>query len=274
MQPIIYLFNETILFIGDIPPNDWHAIPVETIATHLAGEFSVQSHCGQQLPMTSIYWPASMERKTKYNDGEVLAYFMFPRYLNIFTKLEGSLNQVWSVNDEVRYEMVREQQWIALLKEAYRFRLDAETVKGRINDIFSDQGQNNLFDYNHCRLDPRIRQLIQLLKEEVACNREIDFSAHLGLSEQHLRRLFKETVGCSIAQYKTHLRMCLVVLLKSQGHNVTESTAGAGFYDLSHADKQHKKVYGISTAYTLSRSDVVVDEQVCLEQFLGNKVAV
>lgn len=267
MQSLIYIFNETILFIGRIPPNQLHANPVDTLATNLDANYLVHdADNGAPAHAQSLYWPGAMPRKTEYDSEDVLSYFMFPKHLSVATLLRQRMQ--WSLKGgELGVGIEQQTAWVALLKKIYQERPETGVVKQRLNQFFGMPDDHDLFSADCRQADCRVTKALQLIKEELIYNSDKNYAEVVGLSEQHLRRLFRDYVGTSLGRYKIHLRMLILVVLKARGMNFTDSAVGVGFYDLSHSEKTHKSTFGISQANTLSVSELKVDDGVGADVF-------
>lgn len=267
MQPVIYLFGETILFIGCIPPNQWHAIPVETLSTNISADFRVQTGFGSEHNMKSIHWPSGLVRNTCYEPSDVLSYMIFPAHLNLYSYIDNTVTRKWPANPDVRYQMKREAEWVDLLTKLYEERPSAEHAKQLINQLLSPANSQCLFEPSDCRTDPRTRKAVKYVREQVILGKNSDIAERLNISQQHLNRLFRKDLHCSLGLYRAHLMMIGTVVLKSQGLSVTQSAIGAGFYDLSHAEKRHKQAYGIAIASTIAKSDLRVEKRLLDELY-------
>ncbi len=265
MQPLFYAFNDTILFIGPIPPNDWHPIPVETLATNLNNHFNVWKLDGSTRPATSLYWPSSVVRKTSYKKGDLLAFFMFPNYLPVAQITRYKMQQRFETID-AWHQIENESAWVKLLNRIYLEKPEADTAKAWLNN-FLNNSEHCLFSLTEKSIDTRIYQAITLIKEQIVYGSDIELAEQFNLSEQHLRRLFKKEVGTSISNYKIHLQILFMAILKSQGHTLTASSNGVGFYDLAHVDKRHKRIYGISASHTIIKSEIKVDSSLSMDSF-------
>lgn len=267
MQSVIYIFNETILFIGRIPPNQLHANPVDTLATNLNADYLVHdADNGQPAHAQCLYWPGAMPRKTEYDSEDVLSYFMFPKHLSVAALLRQRMQ--WSLKGgKLGVEIEQQTAWVELLQKIYRERPEPDVVKQLFNQFLGMPDEHDLFAADCRQADGRVIKALQLVKEELIYNSDTNYAEVVGISEQHLRRLFRHYVGTSLGRYKIHLRMLILVVLKARGLNFTDSAVGVGFYDLSHSEKTHKSTFGISQANTLSVSELKVDEDVGMEVF-------
>jgi len=249
-MPLIYTFNDALLFIGNLPANTWHSIPVDTIAINLNKPFTVLSTDGSTEELNSLYWPAGTQRKTEYHQDDILVFLMFPAYINLSSYPKYFQSQ-WSSNSAVKCNLSNEDELKEILLRLYEERPDVNVAKQWLNAISINQNKVDLFETKTDWLDPRVESKINHLKTNILLDESDQTSEIAEISPQHMGRLFNKEVGCSVVQYKKHLRMVAAALMKTYGFNVSESVQGVGFFDLSHAEKAHKNSYGISIANTL-----------------------
>jgi len=260
MKSVVYLFQDVILFIGRLPPNAVHSIPVETLSTNLDGDFRVMDDTGQYTQMKTCYWRAGVSRITEYEPSDRLAFMLFPNYLEMAPVLQKKM-QFNCDKNTVAYGIEQEEVWVRFLSDIYHTRPSIDAVKLNINKILGDDFNVSLFNMSAV-LDERIKQAIHLLKQEVTYGQHTELHKALGISASHLRRLFKAKLGNSMSQYRMHLKILSAALLKSDGNDLTQSAYGAGFYDLPHLNKLHKKGYGVPIASTISQSDIIVEHDI------------
>lgn len=254
-KSIIYVLKEAILFIGKIPPNDWHSIPVETIACNLTGEFSPECKAGTMPPAKTLYWPSGICRKTEYAKEDVLVFFMFPGYLKISKLMKQAMNQTLIAN--VSSTIQNESKLLDIFMQAYQERLPSTALKNKMTGFFNLDNTSDLFS---CRpeIDSRVIKFSTFAQTQSLENYD-DFIKSLDISKKHFSRIFKNSVATTVSQYKTHYMLREVLLLINQGLNLTTSSIGAGFYDVAHIYKTHLKSYGIAYSETALNSDIVVD---------------
>jgi len=258
-KPIIYTFNDAILFIGNIPTNTWHSIPVDTISINLNEPFNVLSPNGSNEKLSSLYWPAGVKRKTEYKQDDILMFLMFPRYMNLSSIFPQHFKSHWSFNTAVKCNLSNEDEFKEILLRLYQERPDVNLAKQWLNNISINQNKIDLFGNKTEWLDSRVERKIHHIKSNILLGESEQTSGITEISPQHLGRLFNKQIGCSVVQYKKHLRMVAAALIKAYGYNVSESIQGVGFFDLSHAEKAHQSSYGISTANTLKASTIKAD---------------
>jgi AraC-like DNA-binding protein len=98
-------------------------------------------------------------------------------------------------------------------------------------------------------LEPRVRVILRILGEQEArshwCLR--DAASLLGLSQEHLQRLFKREVGVPFRQYLRRSRIeAAAEMLKSNALSIKETAVASGYNDVSNFHRDFKRVYGLS----------------------------
>lgn len=254
-KSIIYVLKEGILFIGKIPPNDWHSIPVETIACNLTGTFSPQCKEGAMPTAKTLYWPSGVCRKTEYAEEDILVFFMFPGYLKIAKLIQEKMSKTLleNVGSTIEYE----NDFLNIFRQAYHERLSLLELKKKLVGFFELENTVDLFS-TRPEIDSRIKQF-STFAQTPSLDGLDDFFKNLTISKKHFSRIFKNNSGASVSQYKTHHMLRTAVLLIHQGQNMTESSIGAGFYDVAHIYKTHLKSYGVAYSQTVLNSDILID---------------
>lgn len=267
-QPLVYLFNDAILFIGRVPIGELHATPVNSLVASLQERISFQAAGENSDIVRCIYLPGGAKRKLIGSDDLLLSCLTFPKYLRIARRVEQKMRHNWSTAGGI-YDMDGESEWIRIMEYLYLNRPEAGSAYGAIRNFYG--AGESLFEPEYETMDIRVREAIRLIKQQVANEQKSDIAGQLGVSSQHLRRLFKQSVGVGLAKYTTHVRMMSLVILRNDGLSVTEAIAGAGFYDASHCDKRHRESYGISPSYTLSVCDTRVHADVSLQHLFERR---
>ena len=96
-------------------------------------------------------------------------------------------------------------------------------------------------------LDPRIAALqerLRALPEKRAVPGEA--AAALGLSESHLRHLFRKETGVSFRRYLLWLRLGDAMARALSGTPLTEAAHAAGFADSAHLSRTCREMFGIN----------------------------
>jgi len=156
-----------------------------------------------------------------------------------------------------------EDEWLDIFMKAYQERLSPAEFKKKLSTFFNLENPNSIFKPIP-EADSRVIKFSNSA-QELPPEQLDEFIDSFPISKQHFRRIFKRDAGATISQYKIHHMMLSIVLFKTLGQSMTDSSISAGFYDISHAYKSHLNAYGISYASTLSSSDIFIDHDLlCL----------
>jgi transcriptional regulator GlxA family with amidase domain len=96
------------------------------------------------------------------------------------------------------------------------------------------------------QFSPILRQSITLIEDNIADPLTVpEIADHLGLSQRQLERLFHRSLGCSIVQFGTLVRLQHArVLLIATKLSVREIATATGFNSLSHFASAFRKCFG------------------------------
>ena len=76
-------------------------------------------------------------------------------------------------------------------------------------------------------------------------------AAELGLSAEHVRKLFRQQVGMTLSSYQSWVRLYQVAVgaceaqQRGQSHSATELVGAGGFYDASHASRAIRRYFDL-----------------------------
>ncbi|WP_342476448.1 AraC family transcriptional regulator [Paenibacillus sp. FSL H7-0350] len=96
-------------------------------------------------------------------------------------------------------------------------------------------------------VDPRIRELIQLLKDCTDSEHSVShYARQLGLSNSRLSHLFKENTGISLSGYMVLHKLEKAIYFIFAGHSVTDAAMAAGFDSPSHLAATSRQLLGMT----------------------------
>jgi len=99
--------------------------------------------------------------------------------------------------------------------------------------------------------DPRVQRLCHELAQLDAA--ELDLGAlaqRVGVSREHLHRLFREAVGLSPREYSRCARIHQAKRMLGQGRAIADTAQACGFADQAHFSRWFKRLFGVTpTAY-------------------------
>ena len=104
------------------------------------------------------------------------------------------------------------------------------------------------------RGDPRIARVVELIQEDVACNRQIaELAAAVGLNVSRLTQLFRQQVGIPVRRYRQWHRLFVTSCLVAGGANLTDAALQAGFSDSAHFCHTFRSLAGMNPSQILLR---------------------
>lgn len=148
------------------------------------------------------------------------------------------------------YQLLEEKMVIEI-KKKFGDRLKEEKVtQEMVEQIFDICHLTGAMSY---RLDTRVEQLVNNLREEETITNEIVENAMLAtnLSKSRLLHLFKQDIGVSLKKYLQCLKFFKTWRYLAEGENITDACLHAGFNDSAHYSNFMKQCYGMSTKQEL-----------------------
>ncbi|MDO9199971.1 MAG: AraC family transcriptional regulator [Hydrogenophaga sp.] len=102
------------------------------------------------------------------------------------------------------------------------------------------------------RMDPRLAGLRERLHQRGEGRASpATMARELGLSAEHVRKLFRQQVGMTLSSYQSWVRLYLVAVgaceaqQRGQPHSATELVSAGGFYDASHASRAIRRYFDL-----------------------------
>jgi YesN/AraC family two-component response regulator len=103
---------------------------------------------------------------------------------------------------------------------------------------------SNILPSEHLYVNKAIRYIGQLNKSQASIT---DISAHLGISEGYLHRIFKKAMGCTVLEYINKQRVyAMIDLARNKKLTLREAAYNVGIEDPAYASRLFKKVIGTS----------------------------
>jgi AraC-like DNA-binding protein len=107
------------------------------------------------------------------------------------------------------------------------------------------------------RIDHRVGQVLELLKQELPARPEVaSLAAAVRLSPSRLVHLFNHEMGVSLRRYVLWLRLRKVVFCLAAGQSLTDASHEAGFADSAHLCRTFRSMFGLPLS-SLFRSRAV-----------------
>jgi AraC-like DNA-binding protein len=112
--------------------------------------------------------------------------------------------------------------------------------------------------YEGKAVDPRVAQVVSLIKDSVTENRPVEaFAQHVNLSVPRLAELFREQLGIPIRRYRQWHRLYVTAVGVARGSSLTDAAIGAGFTDSSHFSHTFRTMLGLKPSLIFSSSGAV-----------------
>lgn len=255
LKPVLYMWQDKVLYIGRLPSNIPHSIPVSTLSINLCNLFKVSSNKGLSWhECRSVFWPANLSHESIYNEDVMVFFLMEPTANFDFVENNMKLNQ-----NGFYYGFEGEENLIDIFSDIYLKRPSVGDVKNMIDSTIAwSASMSEKASRKDC-LDKRIAALIHSIKKEPTKKRSVDeLAGDSGLSRPYLMQLFKEQAGMPIGKFQLWVRLLFSLRLVLSGRDVTTSALSGGFSDAAHFSRTFKKMIGMSIS-SLFMSDKGVD---------------
>lgn len=253
-KPLIYVFPDKVLYIGRLPPNETHSIPVATLSLNLNNSFQVSANRGEKWhKCRSVFWPANLPHESIYNNDVMVFFLMEPTaYYRAFE------NNMLKQKDGFYYMFENEEKLLESFIYIYQERPHINHIDKLLEDSLSlSLNKKDIY------IDDRVEKVIQIIKNEPASKQTIkELSDDVGLSEPYIMELFKEQAGMPIGKFQLWIKLLLAVRLVLFGHDATSAAIAGGFSDTAHFSRTFKSMIGMSMSSVFmakNRLDVFLD---------------
>ena len=79
LPPIIYIWHDLVLYIGQLPPNTTHSIAVDTFSMNIEQPYSITTDGGQSWEnIRSVLWLANCPHKSIFYNDIMVYCFLEP----------------------------------------------------------------------------------------------------------------------------------------------------------------------------------------------------
>lgn len=123
--------------------------------------------------------------------------------------------------------------------------------------ILQENENNQLHQYAKRQIMPALQHMMSNLTSQISMT---ELASMCAMSESAFRRLFKEAIGISPAQYRLKMRLEKAkVLLMDDANTVSNIAASLDFYDTAYFCKQFRHMFGMTPAeYRKSRTQTTL----------------
>ncbi len=256
LPPVVYIWRDLILYIGQLPTNEYHRIAVDTFSMNLEQPYSITTDEGQPWEnIKNVLWLANCPHQSVFDDDVMVFCFMEPtlRICNLIKK------KMQHDKREYLVKLENEKEAIDTFTYLYNQRPDANITWDILCSVFNPTHSSHT-DYMNHSLDRRIHAVTTMIKQNPEHNYSIKYFAdHVNLSTSRLEHLFKQQTNISIARYRMWIRIKQFAKLIGLKKTLTEAATETGFVDASHFNRTFKYIVGmIPSAFFLSPKGIEI----------------
>lgn len=134
-------------------------------------------------------------------------------------------------------------------------RRDAAALRPRIVEALRLATSGPMTEAGHrTARDPRVQSLCDELAQLDATDLDLSTLARrMGVSREHLHRLFRDAVGLSPREYSRCARIHQAKRMLRYGQTIGETAHACGFADQAHFSRWFKRLFGVTPAAYLAR---------------------
>lgn len=226
MSIALYLSDKRTVLIGQPPTMTQMQAPAATLIMALDHD-----HPNGQLlrPSTPLrQWPSQ---------GAVAVCF-----LDVLGHDWHTLSPL--MNETQQWHLPRIAPLFELLKSAWQQDYDADMLCSSLEQTLLNLQTTTRPAH---RIDPRVVQTLQRIREDIALNVAItELAEAVNLSEAHLSQCFKKQTGVALRRYRLWHRVFRTAIAVQQGKSLTEGALAAGFTDSAHFAHTFQSLFGFA----------------------------
>ncbi|GBF50108.1 DNA-binding helix-turn-helix protein [Leptospira ryugenii] len=233
---VLYLWNGKVFFATNQMQTEVHSHYAATLAISLEKPFSIQ-YKGEEREYRVAFLGPNTVHKTVSPDVAMVALLIDPETYE-FQSLAGRFLE----DTIVELDIGLFQKQMLSLSSLYHGRLSPHEAYKLLLDLLQSI---HSFPNRKLTMDPRMQKLGDQLRKELPSQIKMsNLKKDLGLSEDHIIKLFKESFGIPLRRYLLWLRLLRAVEEISSGNNLTEAAHAAGFSDSAHFSRTFKENFG------------------------------
>jgi AraC-like DNA-binding protein len=239
LSPIIYLWQDLVLFIGRLAPNEFHRNAVDTLAINLEGQFKITIDEGETWDeCRSVFWPNNLPHQSVFDNDIVVFFFIEPSSPNYGNFVKSHMKKNKNYYIDLESEEYAIHNFIQIFNERPEPEIAHELLMKAINP-------HTGLDEIREELDDRVLRTINLIREKDFNFLVSELAKNIELSTSRLEHLFKQETGMSIARYRQWDKIKKFTRSISYGKNLTEAALDVGFTDGSHFSRTFKYLIGV-----------------------------
>lgn len=146
--------------------------------------------------------------------------------------------------DGISYDFAMPEDLVATLGVLHDDPPEAPELAQRLEELLNPPELVEAVDF---RLDPRVRDIIELIHSSAAENLPLaSLAARVNLSTSRLVNLFKSQVGIPVRRYRLWHRVFRACCRLAEGDSTTDAALTAGFSDAAHLTHTFRDILGIT----------------------------
>lgn len=246
-KPLMYFWNDMVLYIGPLEPNVMHSFVVPTLSADLSKDFCVSDDDGETwLTCRSVFWPALYPHRSIYKKDIMAFLIMEPVSQLCYSIQENMLCQ----HNGFFYRSKNQDEMIQLFKSIYQYKPSSSEAKLLVNNILCGDAINST--YKNTPLDWRVKKVIEKIKTNISQKHSTEeLAEYVGFSKIHLMQLFKKQSGMTIGRFQLWQKVIYATIEALQGKNMAMAAAEAGFSDAAHFSRVFKEILGVTPTNVL-----------------------
>lgn len=265
-NPLMYLWDNRVLYLGQMPDDAHHKNPVDVLSICLEGELESSIDKGVTWTKSkSVYWTVNTPHQCRY-ENKLVAHLLLEPGTKDSVRLKNSMI---SDKKQYLYDLVNEDSLIQKLLFIYNFKLSAKRSEAILDEIIYPEAPIKINDYVY-KFDSRIKEVILFIRKTFKNNFSVEeIAGNVNLSGSRLAHLFKEETKTTLSKYANWLRIKAVIGSIEQEDTLTETAIDQGFVDAAHFSKTFKKSFGLppsSLLLTKEGSPIIIKKGLCYSE--------
>lgn len=243
MQAFVYILDEVILYLGRLPNNLMHKMPLVSYSTNLEAPFrAISGNFQEEKIVRSVLWPQNSKRQVTDCDETIMVIMMLPAYHIYYEHLKKSMQVSWKT---ASLQSSKESSLIELFRELNDNKCTPEYAKEKLDHLIV--GRPCQQSENYRKMDVRIAGTIVEMNELPDSKINLDyFASKYKVSTAHFSRLFKRNTYISFAEYRKSQKLLRAIVARHGVNSHSNAAYDAGFYDISHFNKVFKDMFGMT----------------------------
>lgn len=255
-RSLLYLWQKRTLYVGPLFEPICMKNGAASLAFALSGSMRVNrlgDH--RQVECKSFLVPPGVPFRAETGDA-IVANCMLDVLGRDFALLSPYMQQkAKKARSEISFEIDSEAEHIQTLKKVYQNQYDAVRAAETLEQLIAPEDRLKGFNYD---IDPRVEDVIQLIKNNIECNLSIQYlAASVNISVPHLVRVFKAQTGVPIRRFRLWHRIFVASVLMAKTGDLTTAALGAGFSDASHFLHTFQDMVGMRASLLLNQPNEI-----------------